>query len=387
MAILSGINVLSLETSVSGPFCSELLGDFGAEVTKIEIPGKGDIARHWDTVAKGQSGYFVCLNRNKKSIELDLKSQKGQNLMEKLLSRADVFIQNYRPEAIQRLGLSYDSVKKINPKIIYCGISGYGKDGPYKNEPAYDLLIQAEAGLISVTGYEDRPAKIGVSICDTVTGLYSALAISLAIVKRDRTGRGSEIDMSMLECASSLLLSYPMYYWYRGVKPKRQGMKHALIAPSGPYLTKDSEYVVISVDRDEEWNRLCLDVFQRKDLANDPIFKTNERRLANRKQLEKILERTFSQHSQSEWLRKLRSSNIASGTLNDIDKVVDHPQLRYRKFVRSVPTEVGKVKCFRNPITFANDPEPLLRRVPWLGQDTKRVSASVSAAKGRPVRS
>jgi itaconate CoA-transferase len=365
--ILEGVKIIALETSVSGPFCSVLLADFGAEVIKIEIPGRGDIARHWDTVAKGLSGYFVYLNRNKKSLELDLKSDEGRKILMKLISQADVFVENYRPEAIERLGLTYDELRKVNSRLIYCGISGYGKDGPYKNEPAYDLLIQAEAGLISVTGYEDRPAKIGVSICDLVTGIYSAFAISLALFRREKTGEGCEIDMSMFECALSLLLAYPMYFWYRGQKPRRQGMKHSLIAPAGPYLTKDGKYVVISVDREEEWQRFCKDVLGDDDLATDPRFNTNEARLSNRKELETLLEEKFEEQTQEFWFSKLRSAKVANSRLNEMDDVVNHPQAAYRKFLSEVTTEKGKVKLFGNPVKISGFP-PLLGAVPALGE-------------------
>ncbi|MGI0092050.1 MAG: CaiB/BaiF CoA transferase family protein, partial [Nitrososphaerales archaeon] len=292
--ILTGVKIVALETSVSGPFSSVLLADFGAEVIKIEMPKRGDIARKWDTVANGQSGYFVNLNRNKKSVEIDLKSQADMEILYELIRNSDVFLENNRPDAIEKFGLTYERLSKINPKLIYCGISGYGKNGPYKNEPAYDPLIQAESGLVSLTGTEKEPAKIGVSACDLTTGLYSAFAISLALYNREKTGLGAEIDMSMFECAMSLLLPYPLYYWYRGQVPKRRGMKHAIIVPSGAYLTKDDKFVALSVDREDEWLKFCEEVLERPELANDHKFSMNEGRQRNRNELEAILDGIFA---------------------------------------------------------------------------------------------
>ena len=371
--ILDGVRIVSLETSVSGPFSSVLLADFGAEVIKIEMPKRGDIARKWDTVANGSSGYFVNLNRNKKSIELDIKSEEGMRILRQLISKSDVFIENYRPDAVEKLGLTYDELKKINPKLIYCGISGYGKDGPYKFEPAYDPLIQAESGLISLTGTEDSPAKVGVSVCDLSTGMYSAMAILLALLKREKTGEGSEIDMSMFECALSLLLPYPMYWWYRGQRPKRRGMKHAIIVPSGGYVCQDKRYVAFSVDRDDEWQNFCKEVLERPDLAIDARFLTNEKRSTNRTELEKALDEIFLSHPRDYWLQRLKHNRIACSRVNDLDEVVTHPQTLHRKFISEVQTETGAIKFFGNPIRIIGS-SPLSKRVPSIGQDNQEVT-------------
>ena len=370
--ILEGVKIVSLETSVSGPFSSVLLSDFGAQVIKIEMPKRGDIARKWDTVANGSSGYFVNLNRNKKSVELDIKSEEGMRILLELIRNSDVFIENYRPNVIEKLGLTYNDLKKINSKLIYCGISGYGKDGPYKFEPAYDPLIQAESGLISLTGSEDSPAKVGVSVCDLTTGMYSAMAILLALLKREKTGEGSEIDMSMFECALSLLLPYPLYWWYRGQKPKRRGMKHVIIIPSGGYMCQDRKYVAFSVDREDEWQNFCKEVLQRADLAADPRFLTNEKRSANRSDLEKALDEIFLSHPRDYWLQKLKNAGIACSRVNDLEEVVSHPQTLYRKFISEVETESGKIKYFGNPIRIAGS-SPLSNRVPSLGENNQEV--------------
>ena len=371
--ILDGVKIVAFETSVSGPFSSVLLSDFGADVVKIEMPTSGDIARHWDSVAKGLSSYFECLNRNKKSLELDIKSREGKRILLDLIREADVFIENFRPEAVERLGLTYKKLRRLNPSLIYCGISGWGKSGPYLEHPAYDLLIQAEAGLISITGNENAPAKVGVSICDLITGLYSAFAISLALYQRRRTGRGCEIDMSMFECALSLLLAYPMYFKYRGKPPRRLGMKHSLIAPSGVYKTKDEKFVVFSVDRDEEWKRFCEQVLCRPDLSNEPRFTTNERRLANRTNLERELDSIFQTQSQEHWLKRLQSAKIACGRMNGMGEVLKHPQVIARKFLSNVSTENGAIDFFGNPIRISGFP-PLLNAVPRLGQDNQKIA-------------
>lgn len=370
--ILDGIRVIALETSVSGPFSSVLLADFGAEVIKIEMPKRGDIARKWDTVANGESGYFVNLNRNKKSIELDLKSSVDIGILRDLIRNSDVFVENYKPDAIEKFGLTYDELSKLNPKLIYCGISGYGKNGPYKNEPAYDPLIQAESGLISLTGTEDKPAKIGISVCDLTTGMYSAMAILLALFNREKTGKGAEIDMSMFECAMSLLLPYPMYYWYRGQVPKRRGLKHAIIVPSGGYVTQDNKYVAFSVDRDDEWQNFCTEVLEHPELGKDDRFTTNEKRQQNRAALESALDPIFKTGTQEKWLGKLRAAKIACSRVNDLGEVVNHPQTVFRKFVSEVQTAKGPIKYLGNPIRIEGYP-PLSKPVPSLGQDNKEV--------------
>ncbi|MDG6995797.1 MAG: CoA transferase [Nitrososphaerota archaeon] len=374
--ILDGVKIVSLETSVSGPFSSVLLADFGAEVIKVEMPNRGDIARRWDTVANGQSGYFVNLNRNKKSIELDLKSAADIEILLDLIRDADVFIENYKPDAIEKFGLTYERLSKINSKLIYCGISGYGKDGPYKNEPAYDPLIQAESGLVSLTGTEKEPAKVGVSVCDLTTGLYSAMAISLALLNREKTGKGAEIDMSMFECAMSLLLPYPMYYWYRGQVPKRRGMKHAIIVPSGAYFTQDKKYVAFSIDRDDEWKKFCNDVLEHPELASDQRFLTNEKRQQNRMEMETALDAIFQTGTQEKWLSRLKVAKIACSRVNDLSDVVIHPQTLYRKFISEVQTEAGSVKYLGNPIRIAGYP-PLSNPVPSLGQNNDEIRQRV----------
>ena len=371
-SILSGVKIVALETSVSGPFGSVLLADFGAEVIKIEMPQRGDIARKWDTVANGQSGYFVNLNRNKKSVELDLKSPPDVEILLELIRTCDVFLENYRPDAIEKFGFTYDKLAKINPKLIYCGISGYGKDGPYKSEPAYDPLIQAESGLVSLTGTDEEPAKIGVSACDLTTGLYSAFAIVLALYNREKTGEGAEIDMSMFECAMSLLLPYPLYYWYRGQIPKRQGMKHAIIVPSGAYLTQDKKYVAFSVDREDEWKKFCKEVLNRPELAEDSRFLTNEARQRNRTELEGILDSVLASDSRENWLKKLKAARIACSKVNDISEVVTHPQTLFRKFISEVQTESGPIKYLGNPVRIYGSP-PLSNPVPSLGQNNNIV--------------
>jgi itaconate CoA-transferase len=376
--ILSGVKIVALETSVSGPFGSVLLADFGAEVIKIEMPKRGDIARKWDTVANGQSGYFVSLNRNKLSLELDLKSPADLEILHELIRRSDVFLENYRPDAIEKFGLTYDQLSKINSRLIYCGISGYGKNGPYKNEPAYDPLIQSESGLVSLTGSEKEPAKIGVSACDLTTGLYSAFAIALALYNREKTGKGAEIDMSMFECAMSLLLPYPLYYWYRGQVPKRRGMKHAIIVPGGAYSTKDGRYVALSVDREDEWQKFCHEVLEHPELAADPRFLTNETRQKNRTELEQILDSVFASDTQEKWLAKLKAAKIACSRVNDLGEVVTHPQTLYRKFISEVQTESGLIKYLGNPVRISGYP-PLSNPVPKLGQDNEMVRQSVRA--------
>ncbi len=357
-----------------------MLGDFGADVIKIEMPGVGDISRHWETIANGLCGYFVALNRNKRSLEIDIKSSDGMRVLLELIRNADVFIQNYRPDVIKRLKLTYEDLKLVNPKIIYCGISGFGRDGPYRNEPAYDLLIQAESGLASLTGTEQTPSKIGISVCDLTTGLYSALAISMAFIKRQNTGEGSNIELSMFETALSFLLAYPMYAWYKNQRPKRRGMKHSLISPSGAYLTADEKYVVLTAQQEKEWARFCEHVINRPDLFADKRFSSNEERVKNRDELEDIVARVIRTNTQVYWLSKLKAEGIPSGRLNDMSDVITHPQVISRGLVSEIMTEVGPIKFFGNPIRI-QDAALSLKPVPSLGKDNASILNEISVVK------
>ncbi len=369
---LEDVKIVSLEISVSGPFCTALLSDFGAEVVKIERPRIGDPAREWDTAAAGLSSAFVGLNRNKKSLTLDLKSPKGFEIATQLIKTADVFLHNLTPEAISRLNLGYDSVKTVNPRIIYCGITGYGKDGPYSHEKAYDLLIQGEAALITLTGYPDKPAKIALSICDVAAGMYAAQAVLLALMHREKTGEGQEIDISMFESVISWYIYFQYYYWYRGEVPERAGMRHHIFSPYGPFLAADRRYVNLAVLTNDEWRRICSKVFKREDLLRDPRFETNEKRVENRDELESRVEQIISEKDHNYWIEELQKAGVACGRLNTVGEVLEHPQNIYRKLVREIDSPIGKIKYLSSPLKLSKAPAKL-DFIPSLGEHTDEI--------------
>ncbi len=373
---LEGVRITSLEHSVGAPLCSRLLADMGADVIKIERPGRGDFGRHWDSSVNGLSSYFVWLNRNKRSITLNLKTEEGKRVLERMLKRSDVFIQNLGPGGIQKLGFGPEEVCKKYPKLIYCSVSGYGQDGPYRDEKAYDLLIQGESGLISLTGYEDKPAKVGVSIADISSGLYSSIAILSALVRRRSTGRGGFIDISMFDCMLDLVAGPALYYQYSGISPKREGMRHNIIVPYGPFLASDNKYISYAVENEEEWKIFCTQVIGRPNLVQDPRFSSNERRLKNRGILEPIIESIFQTRTSEEWSNLLHKAEIASGQVNDLEGVLKHPQLKYRKLLRNLSTEKGSISAISNPIRMQGVKLPM-KQVPSLGQDTVKVMKSL----------
>ncbi|MFQ5761528.1 MAG: CaiB/BaiF CoA transferase family protein [Candidatus Bathyarchaeia archaeon] len=369
---LEGVRVVAFETGASGPLCSRILADHGADVIKIERPVRGDVSREWDSIAKGLSCAFVWLNRNKRSLTLNITQKEGRDILFNLISQADVFLQNFAPETAEKLQLGYESVKHANPDIIYCGISGYGKDGPYKNMKAYDLVMQGETGLISLTGYPDKPAKIALSICDIAGGMYAAQAILLALYQREKTGGGQEIHVSLFESVLSWLGYFPYFWWYRREKPQREGMRHQLLTPYGPYLTRDSKYVNFAVLSNQDWEVFCKQVIRRPDLLEDHRFRNNEDRVKHRRQLESLIEDIIAGESQDEWLSRLNASGLPYGRVNDIEEVLKHPQTAHLKLVQEIETAVGKIKVIDSPLRMSKAPS-VVRNVPALGQDTKDI--------------
>jgi itaconate CoA-transferase len=355
---------------------SRLLADLGAEVTKIERPGRGDFGRHWDSAVNGLSSYFVWLNRNKRSITLNLKTEEGKRILDKMLKNSDVFIQNLGPGGIQKLGFGPEAVCKRYPKLIYCSVSGYGQGGPYKDEKAYDLLVQGESGLISLTGYEDKPAKVGVSIADISSGLYATIAILSALMRRLNTGKGCFIDISMFDCMLDLVAGPALYYLYSGISLKREGMRHNLIVPYGPFLASDNRYISYAVENEDEWKTFCTEVIDRPDLIEDPRFSSNEKRLKNRGILEPIIESIFQTKTSEVWSSLLHKADIACGHVNDLEAVLKHPQLKYRKLLRTLITENGLISAISNPVKIAGVKLPM-KQVPSLGQDTVKVLKSL----------
>jgi itaconate CoA-transferase len=369
---LSGVRIVALEASVSGPHCSRILGDMGAEVIKVEKPGVGDMIRGWDSVVRGLSSGFIWLNGNKRSFAVDIKKPAGREAVRRLAARVDVLLENFAPGVADRLGLGAPELCARNPRLIYCSLSGYGQDGPYRDVKAYDLLIQGEAGIIATTGYPDKPAKVGVPITDLASSMYAAVGILLALYQRERTGRGQVIDISMFESALSWLGYFPHHYWHRGEEPARVGMRHHYIVPYGPYLAGDGVYVSLAVATPQDWEIFCRKVIQRPSLLEDPRFKTAPDRRKNRAVLEEMVEKIFLEQPHEEWLRRLSDSALPHGKLNGIGEVLAHPQVIARKMIREMDSPVGPVPVIGSPLRLSDSPARF-DPIPALGQDTEPI--------------
>lgn len=369
---LDGIRVLALEVSVSGPHCTKMLADMGAEVIKVEKPGTGDVIRGWDSVVHGLSSGFVWLNGNKRSLAIDVKKPAGKQALQKLADRVDVVLENFAPGVAERLGLGAAELCARNPRLVYCSLSGYGQDGPYRNVKAYDLLIQAEAGIIATTGYPDKPAKVGVPITDLASSMYAAIGILLALYQRERTGRGQVIDISMFESALAWLGYFPHHFWHLGEEPERVGMRHHYIVPYGPYIASDGAYVTLAVASPQDWEVFCRKVIDRPELLEDPRFRTAPDRRKNRAVLEQLVEKIFLERPQEEWLRRLRDAELPHGKLNGIGDVLAHPQVLARKMIREMESPVGPVPVVASPLHLSESPARF-DPIPSLGGDTEAI--------------
>lgn len=369
---LDGVRVVAFEQVLSGPFGTSILGDMGAEIIKVERPGVGDLIRYWDKAVRGLSSGYVWLNRNKQSLTVDVKHEQGREILYRLIRDADVFFENYAPGVAERSGLGYEKLKSLNPRLIYCSLSGYGQDGPYRNVKAYDLLIQGEAGIISTTGYPDKPAKAGIAIADIAAGIYSALGIVLALYQREKTGEGQMIDISMFESIVSWLGYFPHHYWHRGEEPGRVGMRHHYVTPYGPYLARDGKYVNLAVATAKDWEVFCKDVLRRPDIFNDERFDSVEKRRKNRAALEEDIEKAFLEYDHTEWLERLKKAQLPYGEVRGIAEVLAHPQATARRLIREVESPVGKVPVVGNPLRLSASPARY-DRIPDLGEHTDAI--------------
>ncbi|MGH9884964.1 MAG: CaiB/BaiF CoA transferase family protein, partial [bacterium] len=324
--MLDGLRVIALEQAVAAPFCSRQLADRGAEVIKIERPDGGDSARAYDGALNGVSAYFAWLNRGKKSVVLDLKDVAQRAACGRLIDRADIVVNNLAPGAMERLGFGYDDVAARNPRVVWCGISGYGPDGPMRDRKAYDMLVQGESGVVSVTGSASDPAKVGVSIADIAAGMYAYSSILAALLNRARTGAGERIDVSMLECLTEWMT--PALYVWHGMHRvvARVGVRHNMIVPYGAYACADGQ-VMFAIQTDREWRRFCDKVMGLPSLADDPRFVTNAGRVENRTELERQIEAFFEARSRADVIAALEAADLATGALNDVPSVMAHEQL------------------------------------------------------------
>ena len=369
---LDGITVVSLEHAVAAPFCARQLADLGARVIKVERPGSGDFARGYDQRVKGQSSHFTWINRSKESLALDLKQPMALAALKELLAGADVLVQNLAPGAAARMALDYATLRQAHPQLIVCDISGYGADGPYRDKKAYDLLIQSEAGFLSITGTPDTPSKAGNSVADIAAGMYAYTSILSALLLRGKTGQGSHIDVSMLEALGEWM-GYPMYYAYEGAQPPpRTGAAHASIYPYGPFAAGDGGTVMLGLQNEREWKLFCDVVLKAPQLAVDPRFDSNARRNEHREALETLILETFSQLSTGQVVERLDEAQIANARMNDMAGVWAHPQLKARGRWTQVGSPGGDVPALLPPgrssaFDYRMDP------VPAVGQHTEAI--------------
>ena len=369
---LDGITVVSIEHAIAAPFCTRQLADLGARVIKVERPGSGDFARAHDDRANGLSSHFVWVNRSKESLTLDLKQPAALRVLMDLLARADVLVQNLAPGAAARMGLSYAELSARHPRLVVCDVSGYGNDGPYRDKKAYDLLIQSEAGFLSVTGTPEEPSKSGNSIADIAAGMYAYSSVLAALLQRQKTGRGSHVDVSMLESLGEWM-GFPMYYAYEGAEPPpRSGASHATIYPYGPFEAGDGKTVMLGLQNEREWKVFCEKVLLQAGLATDPRFASNSQRNANREELKAIILEVFSSLGAEQVIARLEEAQIANAHVNTVADLWEHPQLRARGRVASVGSPAGPLAALLPPgvhsaFDYRMDP------VPAVGQHTEAI--------------
>lgn len=369
---LDGLTVVSLEHAVAAPFCTRQLADMGARVIKVERPGVGDFARGYDTRVKGLASHFVWINRGKESLTLDLKHPDAQAVLQQLLAQADVLVQNLAPGAAARLGLSFDALHPKLPRLVVCDISGYGNHGPYRDKKAYDLLIQSEAGYLSVTGTPDEPVKSGNSIADIAAGMYAYSNVLAALLLRERTGVGEHIDVSMLEALGEWM-GYPMYYAYEGAPPpQRAGASHSTIYPYGPFAVGDGGTVMLGLQNEREWQSFCTTVLQQPELAQDPRFASNAQRSANRDALRALIVAAFAPYTTAQVQQRLDQASIANARVNDMQGLWQHPQLQAREHWREVDSPVGPLRAPLPPGRHSGFAYRM-DGIPALGADTDRI--------------
>ncbi len=376
MQPLKGITVVTLEHAIAAPFATRQLADLGARVIKIERPGTGDFARGYDSRVKGLASHFVWTNRSKESLTLDVKHPQAATVLDQLvLEKADVVVQNLAPGAASRLGLGYEALAAKKPDIIVCDISGYGADGPYRDNKAYDLLIQSEAGFVSVTGTPDEPCKAGASIADIAAGMYAFTSILAALMQRMQTGRGQHIDVSMLESLAEWM-SFPLYYAFDGApQPPRTGAAHATIFPYGPFPTGDGGTVMMGLQNEREWVNFCEKVLRKPELAQDPRFAGNAKRVAERDALRKIIVETFAPLTAPQVIERFEEAQIANARVNTMHELWEHPQLKARDRWREVASPAGPLPAMLPPGTW--DDGPRMDPIPALGQHTDALLAEL----------
>ncbi len=367
--LLAGIRVVACEIGLAGPLCTRLLADLGADVVKIEQPGRGDVTRGWDTIAGGLSSGFVWVNRGKRSVELDVRDPGAREELERLVAGADVFLQNFTPGWAAGAGLDVEAVRRLRPDVVYVEITGYGAEGPYAQRNAYDLVMQGETGLISLTGTPEEPARIGLSVCDLGAGSYAAVAALAALVRRAETGEGAHVEVSLFDTMLDWLGYFPHLLWHRGELPKRTGTQHPLFCPYGPYRAGDGELVSMAVLSPEHWATLCRNVLGRPALADEPRFATNEGRVAARAELEPLLEGALAAAPAAVWEERLSAHGIPCGLVRDMAGVLAHPQLAATGLLTETDSPAGRIPTIGVPFRVDGE-RPAPGAVPGLGEHT-----------------
>lgn len=379
MKALQDIQVLDLTRALAGPFCTLMLGDYGADVVKIEIPETGDDTRHWGPPFIGEeSAYFLSINRNKRSLTLNFKESEAIQIFLKLVQKADVVVENFTPGVMKRFGLDYESVKAINPSIIYCSISGFGQDGPYQNRPAYDQIMQGVSGLMSITGEPDgEPQKVGIAVSDIGAGMWAAFAVMTALHHRTNSGDGQHIDISMLDAQVAWMTYQAAYFFANEEPPKRLGAAHPTLVPYQAFMSQDGKYVNVAVGSERLWDRFCEGI-GKMDLKDNPNFAQNGDRVRNRSILVPLLQEYFLTQPAKHWLDALQAVNVPAGPINDLADVFSDPQILHREMLVEIPHPILKsIKQTGLPLKFSVTPGSFDRHPPLLGEHNKEILNSI----------
>ena len=376
---LDGVLVVAIEQAVAAPFATRQLADLGARVIKIERPGTGDFARAYDATVNGLASHFVWVNRSKQSLTLDLKRQEAADVVRQLIARCDVFVHNLAPGAVARLGFPSAGLRAAHPRLIVCEMSGYGATGPYRDKKAYDLLVQSEAGLLSITGTPDVPSKVGISIADIAAGMYAFSGILAALVRRGHTGEGATLDVSMFDALAEWM-GFPAYYGgYGGPPPPRTGARHAAIAPYGPFAAGDGQVVYLGIQNEREWTRFCEDVLERPDLASDPRFGSNAARVEHQDALEAIITGSFAKGTGAEIIARLDAAGIANARMNTVAEFLEHPQLASRNRWQPIDSPAGPIRALLPPFNIEGV-DPVMGPVPAVGEHTDAILGELGFA-------
>ena len=372
---LSDVTVLDLSRILAGPYCSMMLGDLGADVIKVERPGVGDDTRGWGPPeAGGEAAYYLCTNRNKRSLTVDIKAPEGREILRKLAKQSDILIENFKVGTLEKIGLGFEDLKKINPGIVYCSVTGFGQTGPYKDKPGYDFVIQGMGGIMSITGDPDGPPmKVGVAIVDITAGLFACSSILAALRHREKTGKGQYIDISLLDAMVSWLANVGSNYLVTGKKPVRFGNAHPNITPYEPYNTKDGVHITLGVGNDRQFQTFCK-LAGIEEVAEDQRFATNAQRVRHRKELAPILEGKMLERTSEEWLRELDNLKIPCGPINTLDNVFSDPHVLARDMVAEIPHPTAEtLKMVASPMKLTDTPCEITRHPPLLGEHTAEV--------------